>query len=200
MTDRRFRRGLGAALLATVLALTTACAATPTLPTSTPGGEQPAPGGPSQPTETPGPDQTVGPIDPEDVECETLLDPELVSDLTSRGWTPREDPFFIGDVELSDGISCTWGDFTAETGDNLLLFAWAPITPDQRTAAMTTLRSEGWNVEEGADGVYVTEDPELAIAVDDDGYGITYLFGDGWVTLSDTRQGLVLIKRPGVQP
>lgn len=199
MTDRPFRRGLGAALLAAVVALTTACAANPTLPTGTPGGEQPAPGGPSQPAETPDPQQTIGPVDPESVDCDTLLEADLVSELTDRGWTPREDPFFIGDVELTDGISCTWGDFTAETGDNLLLFAWSPITAAQTTAAMTTLRSEGWNVEEGADGVYVTEDPEQAIAVDDDGYGITYLFGDGWVTLSDTRQGLVLIQRPGVQ-
>ncbi len=200
MTDRRFRRGLGVALLTTLVAVTTACAATPTLPTGTPGGEQPAPGGPSQPVETPAPEQTVGPVDPADVECETLLDADLVTDLTTRGWTPREDPFFLGDIELTDGISCTWGDFSAETGDNLLLFAWSPITPEQTTAAMTTLRSEGWRVEEGAEGTYVTEDPDQAIAVDDDGYGITYLFGDGWVTLSDTRQGLVLIHRPGTLP
>lgn len=197
MTDRRFRRGLGVALLTALLAVTTACAATPTLPTNTPGGEQPAPG-PSQPSESPGPEQTVGPVNPEDVECETLLDADLVNDLTSRGWTPREDPFFLGDVELADGISCTWGDFTAETGDNLLLFAWSPITPEESSAAVATLESEGWIVEEGADGLYVTEDPAQAIAVDDDGYGMTYLFGDGWVTLSDTKQGLVLIQRPGV--
>ena len=35
------------------------------------------------------------------------------------------------------------------------------------------------------------------MTTDAEGYGITYLFGDGWVTFSDTRQGLLLIQRPG---
>jgi hypothetical protein len=31
------------------------------------------------------------------------------------------------------------------------------------------------------------------MGTDEDGYGMTYLFGDGWVTLSDTKQGLLLV-------
>ncbi len=29
-----------------------------------------------------------------------------------------------------------------------------------------------------------------------DGYGLTYLFGDGWVKLADTRQSLILVDTP----
>jgi hypothetical protein len=198
MTAPRPRRLLAVALLAATVAVVAACApTTSTPPPATPGAQPTAPAEPEEPT-SPGPEETVGAVDPEDVTCEMLLEPELVDDLTSRGWTPREDPFYIGDVELTDGTACTWGDFTAETGDNLLLFAWSPITTEERTTALAALQAEGWTTEEGADGLYVTEDPAEAIAVDDDGYGMTYLFGDGWVTLSDTKQGLVLIQRPAV--
>ncbi len=193
MSARRPLRLLQVSLLAAALAVTTACA--PSSPG--PAVPDPEPSAPSEPTTpaTPSPDATVG-FSPEDLTCETMLDPDLVSELEGRGWTAREDPFFITDVELPEGLSCTWGDFTSETGDNLLLFAWSPITEDEAATARSTLAAEGWITEEGDDGTYVTEDPEQAIVVDDEGYGMTYLFGDGWVTLSDTRQGLVLIERP----
>ena len=43
---------------------------------------------------------------------------------------------------------------------------------------------------------YVTENPDYSIAVDESGFGMTYEFGDGWVTLAYTKQSLVLINRP----
>ena len=45
-------------------------------------------------------------------------------------------------------------------------------------------------------GVYVTESPSTVIAPDENGYGITYLFADGQVTVADTKQGLLLIEWP----
>lgn len=197
MTARRPRRILGAALLTAFVAVVTACAPTTSGPPPATPGSQPT-GAVEPTTPSPGPEETVGAVDPQDVTCEMLLEPELVEDLTSRDWTPREDPFYIGDLQLLDGTACTWGDFTAESGDNLLLFAWSPITAEERTTAIAALQAEGWTAEEGSEGMYVTEDPAEAIAVDDEGYGMTYLFGDGWVTLSDTKQGLVLIQRPAV--
>ena len=65
-----------------------------------------------------------------------------------------------------------------------------------RPTRRTTSSSQGWLRESGADGVYVTESPETTIAADENGYGMTYLFGDGWVMLADTKQGLVLIEWP----
>lgn len=194
----RSRRSMAATLLiAVVVAFTAACAPTPApAPTATVGAPT-GPSDPSDPAATPDPEETGG-VSAEDVTCETLTDADAVADMTARGWTPREDPFFIGDLSLPDGISCTWGDFSVETGDNLLLFAWAPISESDAEASRTALVEEGWIVEESEDGVYLTEDPEQAIVVDDEGYGMTYLFGDGWVTLSDTKQGLVLIERPAL--
>lgn len=32
---------------------------------------------------------------------------------------------------------------------------------------------------------------------DGEGYGMTYLFGDGWVKVADTKQGLVLVEGNG---
>ena len=55
----------------------------------------------------------------------------------------------------------------------------------------------GWRREDGADGIYITEDPQYAMGTDDDGYGMTYLFGDGWVKFADTRQSLLLIDWQG---
>ena len=46
------------------------------------------------------------------------------------------------------------------------------------------------------DHTFITEPPQFSIAVDEDGFGMTYEFGDGWVTVSDTRQGLLLITPP----
>ena len=38
--------------------------------------------------------------------------------------------------------------------------------------------------------------PGTAIATDDEGYGMTYLFTPGQVTVADTKQGLLLIEWP----
>ena len=50
--------------------------------------------------------------------------------------------------------------------------------------------------EDGNHGTYITEDPAYAIGIDDAGYGMTYHFGDGWVSVSETKQNLQLINAP----
>lgn len=197
MTARRPRRLALAAVLTAGIALTaSACASTPA-PAPTGSGGSTETVAPVDPSATPAPSETGSAVDPAAVTCENLIGPDLVEELTEQGWTPREDPFVIGDLVLPEGTACTWGDFEEMTGDDLLLFGWSPITAEDAAAAQAGLEAEGWIAEDGADGVYVTEDPSQAIAVDDEGYGMTYLFGDGWVTVSDTKQGLVLIERPG---
>ena len=62
------------------------------------------------------------------------------------------------------------------------------------------LVASGWKREEGAgDEVYITENPDWLAGRGADGYGITYLFGDGWVKVADTKQSLVLIDWPPAQ-
>ena len=115
--------------------------------------------------------------------------------LVAKGWSFKETPFAAGGVTLDDGLQCTWADFTKPSG-NLLLFGWAPLTGDQATKIQNALEQEGWKRESEGDYVYLTQDASQAPTVDENGYGMTYEFGDGWVTLSDTKQNLLLIQRP----
>ena len=55
------------------------------------------------------------------------------------------------------------------------------------------LVAQGWKVEETPEGLFVTESADTTVATDDQGYGLTYLFGDGWVKYADTKQGLLLV-------
>jgi hypothetical protein len=73
------------------------------------------------------------------------------------------------------------------------IFGWAPIDEDAAIESEESLVDEGWVREDSEEGVYITENPETTITADEDGYGMTYLFGDGWVKVADTKQGLLLI-------
>ena len=71
-----------------------------------------------------------------------------------------------------------------------------PTTEKEATAAQDELIAAGWLREDGNHGIYITEDPAYAIGIDDAGYGMTYHFGDGWVSVSETKQNLQLINAP----
>jgi len=127
--------------------------------------------------------------------CDSLIVPDVHEELGAQGWTFKETPFAAGGVTLGKGLQCTWADYTTASG-NLMLFGWAPITVDQAADMQRGLEAQGWLREEDGSGVYITEDPMQAPTIDDNGYGMTYQFGDGWVTVSDTKQNLLLIQRP----
>lgn len=185
------RRFSAALLVAGTMLAVTACAS-PTDPEAEPTVEA---------SETPiavddEPEATPDPApagDAEAVTCETMIPASTVEDFASIGWTYQEQPFYAGDVELADGLRCVWADYEAQAGDHLQMFAWSPIDPGTATVAQDSLVSQGWIREDAAEGVYVTENPQTAIVTDDEGYGMTYLFGDGWVKMADTKLGLVLI-------
>lgn len=185
----RSRTGAAFAITAAA-ALTTACAGSPGA-TST-GGTASA-GVPSSPVATPDSTESAG--EPADPTCETIISDTTVRDFTELGWTVKEEPFFVGETQLPDGLQCTWGDHSVAS-DLVQLFGWAPITEEQTTTAQSELLANGWR-EVTEDGqLYVTESADTADAVDDEGYGLTYLFGDGWVKLADTKQGLLLVEWP----
>ena len=119
MRSARHGARLAAAVAASGLTvlLATACSPTPgqaggTAAAPAPGASAPAASAP--PT-----------IDPADVTCENMLSPETVDAFTATGWTVREDPFVILDLELPDGTACTWGDFSSPTNDDLVLFGFS---------------------------------------------------------------------------
>lgn len=184
---RRLLVAAGAVVLATLIA-----GCTP----QTPGGTAPqvsgeaVPDGAASGSATPAPVPT---IDPASVTCENMLAADTAAEFAATDWSVREDPFVILDLELPDGTACTWGDFSSPTSDDLVLFGWSPIDDADATSVQTALVAEGWLREEAGDAVLITEDPAFALRVDAEGYGMTYRFEAGTVTVSDTKQGLDLI-------
>lgn len=181
------------AALAGTVALLSACA-----------GPEPTPMGPgaepsTAPTASASPSPTpIATIDPADVTCESMLAADALAEFQENGWTVRQDPFVILDLELPEGTACTWGDFSKPTSDDLVLFGWSPLDADDAADAQEALLAEGWSTEEEDGTTIVTEDPAFALRTDAEGYGVTYTFGDGWVAVSDTKQGLELITLPGL--
>jgi hypothetical protein len=166
----------------------TSCSGTPDA------GDSPAPQKPkpsSQPS-TPPPATDAPAAPPVEPTCETIVSTGTVQVLTDAGWTFEEKDFVIGDVTLSDGLLCFWADYEVAS-DHGQLYGWSEISPADATRAQSSLLAEGWTREDGPEGIYLTENPQFAMGVDEDGYGMTYLFGDGWVKFADTRQGLLLI-------
>ena len=186
-------RVLGAAaVLALSAVLLTACAATspPPEPEETTTATSPAPPAP-EPSPTPDPAASA-----EEPTCTTLIGEAVVADFESVGWSVRSEPLFIAGTEVPGGLNCVWADFESPAGDHGQMFGWAAIDADDATAAQEELVAQGWVREQSEEGTYITEGPETAISVDEDGYGMTYLFGDGWVEFADTKQGLLLIEWP----
>lgn len=178
--------------LGLALAMLSGCASSPEpTPTATVGTDAP-----SADPSAPAPEPTARPTATDAAAtCETLIVGDLLDELTAQGWTAKETPFAAGGVTVDGGLQCTWADYDVPSG-NLMLFGWAPITADQATRMQKGLEAEGWLREEGSETLYITEDPMQAPTIDENGYGMTYEFGDGWVTVSDTKQNLLLISRP----
>jgi hypothetical protein len=181
---------LAGALLAVTLVVATACAGVSgdspdTIETPLPAPTSPSPTPLESPSQAPMADPT----------CETIIPATTVDDLSSVGWTVRAEPFRVGEIEISEGVQCIWGDFTTAT-DHVQIYGWAPISAADAADAQNQLVSLGWTMEEAPEGVIVTESSETTVATDEDGYGLTYLFGDGWVKYADTKQGLLLVVWP----
>jgi hypothetical protein len=183
----------GGLLLAATLMLATGCAgANGSAPeaTETPG---PAPAATSpSPTPLETPTEQPPAADPT---CDTIIPANVVTEFEGAGWSARAEPFRIGETTLSDGVHCVWGDFSVAT-DHVQIFGWAPITASEAAEAQDELISNGWRREQAPDGVLITESSNTTVATDEEGYGLTYLFGDGWVKHADTKQGLLLVVWP----
>lgn len=184
--------GTAAAILLSALTLT-ACAG---------GAEEPAPEQTAQaatpsaaaPEKTPTPEPE--PASADEPTCETLIGETTVANYEEVGWTAQESPLYIGSTQIDGGIQCMWADFDGPAGDQGQMFGWAEIAEDAAEAAQEELVAQGWVREEGDAGVYITESADTAIATDADGYGMTYLFANGHVTVADTKQNLLLIEWP----
>ncbi|MFT4157531.1 MAG: hypothetical protein QM630_06330 [Microbacterium sp.] len=177
-----------------LVAALSACATTEASPTPeatrTPAAPEPEATVEPVPSETPDP-----PVD-EELACDTIITDGTVAALTDLGWTPQRQDFVIGDIALPEGMLCFWADYTVAT-DHGQLYGWAAISAEDAATAQTSLLASGWTRQNGPEGSYFTEDAQFSLGTDSDGYGMTYLFGDGWVKLADTKQGLILIDWAG---
>ncbi|MDQ0725707.1 hypothetical protein [Microbacterium sp. W4I20] len=189
MTTRTLSAVIGGLL---VVACLTSCAA-PAEPLETPPAASTAPtsGNGVEPPVTPTPTAPAA-----EISCESMISTGTVEALTGAGWTAKPKDFVVGDVELTEGLLCFWADYSVGS-DHGQLYGWSQITSDDASSAQSALLEGGWRREDGPEGTYFTEDPRYSMGTDDDGYGMTYLFGDGWVKLADTKQGLVLIEWTG---
>ncbi|MDY0828927.1 hypothetical protein SK224_07275 [Microbacterium sp. BG28] len=186
---RRIRSSLGAALLLTGALSLAACAgqAAPepaaSTPASAPDAATPTPVATSEPT--------PGTIDA--ATCESLLPDDVIADFAKAKWTAKEDVFRVGSLTFPEGIQCVWGDYSVAS-DHVQVFGWAPVSDTEAQTARSELLAGGWT---SIGDEYITENKANVLNPDSDGYGMTYQFGDGWMTLADTKQGLLLIERPG---
>lgn len=182
---------LAAAAALTLAFVLVGCASTPeSVETPTPTPTEAAP------TATAAPEEPVAAEEPAaDPTCETIVSETTVTALTDLGWTYEMQEFRIGAEVVEGGIQCVWGDYTVAS-DHVQIYGWAPLDAAASGAAQEALLAEGWQRVEGTDATYITENPQFALATDDEGFGMTYQFGDGWVTLADTKQSLILIDWP----
>ncbi|KDA05790.1 hypothetical protein DC31_15475 [Microbacterium sp. CH12i] len=186
------RRAVFTAIAALAFALPlTACAATPEAQTSPPPTESAAP--PAEPAveETPTPEPTAA----AEPTCETIIAPSTVTSLSEIGWTHQQREFQIGADVVDGGIQCVWGDYSVAS-DHVQVYGWAPLDQTASAAAQQTLIAEGWQRAEADGHTYITEDPQFSLQTDEEGFGMTYEFGEGWVALANTKQGLLLINQP----
>lgn len=187
---RRFRFATLAAL-AFALVLT-GCSGAPdssTTPTPTPQPVDTESAAPAAETPEPEGDTLTDPT------CETIIAPSTVATLVDLGWTHEEHDFRLGGEIVEGGVECVWGDYTVAS-DHVQVFGWAPLDQEASTAAQQELISAGWLRADAEGHTYITEDPNYAMSTDEEGFGMTYEFGDGWVKLADAKQSLILIEWP----
>jgi hypothetical protein len=181
----------GASLVLAGALLTATACASPT--DSAPGADGTPTPVATSPEPTPEPTADASPVG--DPQCDTIIPASTVEDFESVGWTVRAEPFRLGELEIAEGVQCIWGDFTTAT-DHVQIFGWAPISEEDAAEAQDELVAMKWRTEETPEGTIVTESAETTVATDAEGYGLTYLFGDGWVKYADTKQGLLLVVWP----
>lgn len=196
MTPLSLARLAPAALLTAAMLTLTACGATAQPPTDppSPAAESSAPAtvldDDEDLTEEPGEEETdkVAPS------CDELVTAGTVTALTDAGWTPTSRDFRVVGTPIEGGIECMWG--AGNATDHVQVFGWAPLAQGSSQSYQDALRASGWLREDDTRGIIYTADPEFAPNLDDDGYGMTYLFRDDDVLFADTRQGLLLITPP----
>jgi len=173
------------ALGAIILGLAACAGESGTSAPATPGASAPIAGSQVTPT-TAGTDAATD--TPATLSCEAILPAETVEAFTDAGWTSRQDPFYVGNTELTGGLQCIWGN-PEVASDDVQVYGWAPLTGDEAQQVTDELTAQGWVESEENGATYF-------VAPDDASTGMAYRLTDDELTVSDTKQGLLLIEWP----
>lgn len=146
-------------------------------------------------TAQPGTGETIPSQEPTTPTCENLISDTVVKQYQDVGFTAQQSQIYGVDALLPDSIQCTWGDNSETSTEAVLVYGWSPIDAATAQAMQESLIAQGWTKEVDGDNVYITAGKRSPI-LDENGYGMTYLFGDGWLSYADTKQGLLLITWP----
>ncbi|KHK97408.1 hypothetical protein LK09_11575 [Microbacterium mangrovi] len=125
--------------------------------------------------------------------CEGMIPAATVKAFTAAGWTAEPGPLYVGDIRVAKGLQCTWGGQSSERAE---VFGRGPIDAATAKEAEKQLLSQGWRRIDAPEGVYITAGKDMILNPDDEGFGMTYLFTDGWVKVASTKQGILLIADP----
>lgn len=170
------RRAATVVLAVAAALVLTACTGAPPAPEPQPTGATPTPTADATP-------------DPASISCESILPEDLVAQFKDYGLVAIEEPFSFGDPEttsLPEGVLCTWGSPDVATDHGVQLFGWAPLDEAGHEKWATFLADQGWKRTEG-EGLEYYSDPFEGTE------GVTYAFGDGYVILADSKQGVTLV-------
>jgi len=125
--------------------------------------------------------------------CENMIPAATVTAYQKAHWTATPGPLYVGDTRVDKGLQCTWGGRSGEGGE---IFGRGPIDATTAKDAERQLVAQGWRRIDSPEGVYITAGQDMILNPDDQGYGMTYLFSDGWVKVASTKQGILLIADP----
>ena len=150
------------------------------------------------PQAAPGPAATTpvgdatGEVDPNaEPTCATIIPETLVADFEEYGLEAISEPFAFDDpatTSVEGGITCKWGNPDVPTDHGVQIYGWAPLDDAAREKWTAFLTEQGWTPSE-ENGMQYFGDPFAE-------GGMTYAFGDGYVILADTRDGLALVAFP----
>lgn len=163
----------------------------------------------AEPAAPPAAEATPEPTAAEKLTCAQMIPESVATALTAQGWTATESAMYAGSSPILDSLVCTWAPAGSFAGQ---MYGVGRVTDAEANQLRSDLNIQGWVTEESSEGVYysapvaptpvapsatpgatsapVPNAPSANMA------GFTYLFGDGWVKYSDTRDGLLLIVTP----
>jgi len=140
------------------------------------------------------PGSASGSASPAPLTCDTMIPAETVQAFKASGWSGAPGPLYVGDARVAGGLQCTWG--KGEASSTTDIFGRGAIGAQAAADAEKQLVAQGWRRIDSPEGVYITAGKDMILNPDDEGYGMTYLFGDGWVKVASTKQGILLVTDP----